>query len=338
MTAYFVANPREVLNLAAVCASSEVNFACPIQDCFDYPTNAPLIVKHYTRPMSKRYTPAELIEGFSQLHTLPEVYFRIKAIVDNPKSQASELVRELGTDPALTARVLRVVNSPLYGMSGKVETLLRAVTILGIRAIHDLVLATSITGMLARKAVGELDLRSHWRLSLAIGLIARSLGQALRFVDKDRMFVEGLLSRLGEIVMHDRIGAIASVVSRHAQSKGLALQRAQYSFLGCHYGEVGAALLRKWQLPESLCNAVAKHPDPVQDAEAADITLLRLAANLAPMVEGDTNSERLEEFLRSSGLTTPEIATPQLTQILKACRDELESVQQAVMPTAISAA
>ena len=285
--------------------------------------------------MTKHYTPEELVEGFSQLHTLPEVYLRIKAIADDPKSQANDLVRELSMDPALTARVLRVVNSPLYGMNGKVETLLSAVSVLGTRAIHDLVLATSVTGMLVRRTVGELDLRDHWRLSLTIGLLARAIAQSLRLLDKDRMFVEGLLSRMGEVVIHERIGAVASVVYRHAQTKGLPLHHSQRNFLGCHYGEVGAALLRRWRLPEQLCNGIDRYLEPPQAGEAADIAILRLAANLASSMGERPDEDVLNDIVHTAGL---DLNAARLVEIMDTSREELETVLQVVIPAAISAA
>ena len=288
--------------------------------------------------MSKHYTPQELVDGFSQLHTLPEIYFRIKAVVDDPKSQAGDLVRELGTDPALTARILRVVNSPLYAMRGKVETLLRAVSVLGTRAIHDLVLATSVTGMITKRIIGHLDMREHWRQSLATGLVAQGIGQTCQWVDRDRLFVEGLLSRIGEVVMHERIGAVAVVVSKHALSKALPLQVAQRNFLGCHFGEVGAALLRKWQLPETLCAAIAGHLESRVEGESADVGMLRLAAALAPAALDSASHTEIEERLTQFSPPNLSLDPGQANEVLERCRNDMEILQQMLLPPAVTAA
>lgn len=282
--------------------------------------------------MSKHYTPEELVEGFAGLHTLPEVYFRIKAVVDDPCSQVSDLVRELGADPALTARVLRVVNSPLYRMGGKVETLLRAVNVLGTRAIHDLVLATSVTGMITRRALGALDMRVHWRTSLAIGMLARGLGESVRLVDRDRLLVEGLLSRMGEVVMYERIGAVAAVVARHAAAKRLPLQAVQRSFLGCHHGDVGAALLRTWRLPETICGALAGHLEPLTPGEPADVSLLRLAAMLAPAIDDTALITGLQAELIPHAPAGVQLDTHSIGELLQAVRVDLEALQQAFVP------
>lgn len=288
--------------------------------------------------MSRHFTPQELVEGFAELHTLPEVYFRIKAVVDNPDSQVTDLVREVSTDPALTARILRVVNSPLYRTGGKVETVARAVKVLGTRAIHDLVLATSVTGMITRRALGELDLRTHWRESLAVAMVARALGEACRLVDRDRLFVAGLLSRLGQVVMYERIGTIVSVVARHASAKQLPLHRAQRSFLGCHFGEVGAALLRKWRLPESLCGAVAAHLDAPAAQETPDVGLLRLAAALAPRVEQTSLEAGLGDILTQAAPAGLPLDEAQAIELIAEVRAGLAEVLQVILPGAEHAA
>ena len=287
--------------------------------------------------MNKRFTPTELVEGFSQLHTLPEIYFRIKKVVDRPDAQSSDLVRELGTDPALTGRVLRVVNSPLYAANGKVETLSRAVSVLGTRSIHDLVLDTCVTGMIVRKSMGGFDLREHWRRSFLAGMVTRSLGESLKLLDRDRLFIEGLLSRIGELIMHERGGKIATIVAQHAVKKDLALSIAQRNFLGCHYGEVGAVLLRKWALPESICVAVEKHLDPVLESEVPDVGILRMGTMLCTSMERDESIEMFIESLEKASLTHWNLEPERFEEIHGACQAELDAVQQAFLPAASAA-
>lgn len=288
--------------------------------------------------MSKHYTPQELIEGFLELHTLPEVYFRIKGVVDNPTSQATDLVRELGNDPALTARVLKVVNSPLYRAGGKVETLLKAVNVLGTRAIHDLVLATAVTGMITRRNLGELDVQAHWRTSLAIAMLARRIGESLRLADRDRLFIEGLLCRLGQLVMYERIGAVVSVIARHAAAKQLPPQIAQRNFLGCHYGAVGAALMRRWQLPASICDAIEHHLEPATANEATDVGLLRLATALVPYVENPESDTVLDETLAALLPAVLPFDGEQARTAIRSVSDDLATVEQLFLQGARSAA
>lgn len=288
--------------------------------------------------MNQRFTPEELVEGFSQVHTLPEIYLRIKAVVDSPDAQSGDLVREISTDPGLSGRVLRVVNSPLYARHGKVDSLVRAVAVLGTRSIHDLVLATAVTGMIARKSIGGFDLRQHWRASLLASMVTRAVGEFLRSRDQDRLFVAGLLSRIGELVMYERASGVALVVAKHAQKKKLALHRVQRNFLGCHYGEVGAALLRKWSLPSSLCTAVEKHLDAPVDGETGDVSVLRTGALVCAWKDCDMPLEEFVESVWGASNISLQLDASRLEEIHEACCTELDAVQQAFLPAASSAA
>lgn len=288
--------------------------------------------------MSRHYTPQELTDGFAELHTLPEVYFRIKAVVDDPGAQVTDLVRELSTDPAMTARLLRVVNSPLYRLGGKVDTVQRAVNVLGTRAVHDLVLATSVTGMVTRRALGDLDMRTHWRESLAIAMMAQALGEACRLPNSDRLFVAGLLSRLGQVVIYERIGAIASVVARHALSKRLPSHLAQRNFLGCHFAQVGAALLRKWRLPETLCDAIGHHLDDPLTQPAPDAAMLQLAATIAPAIDEPSLEIDMDATLARSAATGLSLDRTTALDSLRTVRAGITQVLQVILPGAAHAA
>lgn len=284
--------------------------------------------------MTKRYNPAELVEGFTGLHSLPTVYLRVKAVVENPVSRSQDLVQELSNDPALSARVLRLVNSPLYGRGRAVDTLRSAVEILGNRAVHDLVLASSVTAIKPDGDEAHLDMTRHWRESIKIGVVARALGVQHKMSERERLFVEGLLSRIGVVVMHDRIGAAAAVVARHANTKGIALHEAQRQFIGCHYGQVGAALLRQWQLPERICLSIEQHLDPAGEDETLDVSVLRLAALLAPELEETLTHEELEGRMALTGPAHLELDVEEVSDLLEQSRTEVRQIEQVLLPAA----
>ena len=96
-------------------------------------------------------TPQELVACVEKLASLPAVYHRIRDLLDDPDSSVLELSEAVSSDVAITARVLRVVNSVLYGFPGKVETVSRAVNLMGMQQVHDLVLSTSVIGAFSTK-------------------------------------------------------------------------------------------------------------------------------------------------------------------------------------------
>ena len=107
----------------------------------------------------------ELIENCSSLVSLPEVYLQVKAVIDDPESTMADLARAISIDPGMTAMVLKLVNSAFYAMPRKVETISRAVGILGMQPLHDLVLAVSVTKAFSGLSQQVMNMNIFWARS-----------------------------------------------------------------------------------------------------------------------------------------------------------------------------
>lgn len=203
---------------------------------------------------------AEIVAAVGSLVTLPDVYLRVKRVFDNPLATAAEMGQAIVSDPALTARVLKLVNSAAFGLGVEVNTVSRAVTILGFQRLHDLVLASSLADLTARFPVPQLQ--SHWRVSVLAGLAASILARKCNILDKERLMLAGLLSDLGHLLLYQVAPAAASHAVAVSQSGGIPLYAAEKEIIGADYAGVGAALLEAWQLPDNLCVAVRYHIEP----------------------------------------------------------------------------
>lgn len=208
------------------------------------------------------FTAAQLVDGVETLKSLPNAYLHIKRVIDDPRSSTNDLANAISADPALTARVLRLVNSPLYGFNSKIETVSRALVVLGIQQIHDLALATSVAAVFKSARPQRLDMERFWRESVYCALTSRSVAKLCNVLDSERLFVAGLLHGLGTLVMYDRVPQEAAEASRQAARGERPLVEAQRALIGCDYAEVGALLARGWNLPVNLCSAIAHHLQP----------------------------------------------------------------------------
>lgn len=256
----------------------------------------------------------ELVDSVSRLVSLPEVYLRVREIVENPRARMADLAGAIVRDPALTARLLRIANSAVFGHSGRVETVTRAVTLLGSRPLLDLVLATSVTRAFAGVSPGRMDVQTFWRRSVYCGVVARNLAARCNVLDLERLFVEGLLRDIGHLVLFDRLPEQADAALRHAAETCRPLAEVEREMLGFDYAEVGAALLRRWKLPDSLCTAVRFHVRPEEATGSPfETALVHIAAVLTDaFAEGETGLEATARVhpvaWRTSGVE-PEIAT-----------------------------
>jgi HD-like signal output (HDOD) protein len=228
-----------------------------------------------------------LIHGIDTLITLPEVYFEIRRVIESSNSTLTDIARTIATDPALSARLLRVVNSPIYAQTRPVETITRAVSMLGMAQIHDLALAVSLASSFARVPAGLMDIPRFWRASVLRASIMRTLATRDAGGDVERSFLQGLLGDIGHLVLYLRIPESAGAALRAALDSGEPLYRVERRELGCDFAQVGAAVARAWGLPEGLRAAIAMQCEP-----QADMPYAREAARLHiadAMVWADTH-------------------------------------------------
>lgn len=256
----------------------------------------------------------ELVDEVDGLLTLPSVYFEIRRLVEAPNTDIVEVAKAISKDPALTARLLRIVNSPAYAQSRPVVTVSRAVTMLGLNQIHDLCLAASLATTFSRVHPRLMDVRTFWRLSLLRALTARALARQLRLMDRERLFVLGLLADVGHMVIYMRIPDQAAKLEAIARDGSVPLCQLERQHLDCDYAQAGAALLRRWKLPESLWQPIGQQTAPNRDQpHALESALLNIVSALVLAKAG---------YGDPGGLSTPEaweitgLAAEQATEAL----------------------
>ena len=204
----------------------------------------------------------ELVDSCSSLVSLPSVYMEVKKVIDDPDSTMTDLSAAISIDPGMTAIVLKLVNSAFYGMPRKVETISRAVGILGMQPLHDLVLAVSVTKTFSGLSQQVMNMNIFWANSFFSGLAARELARKCFLVDSERMFVEGLLRDLGHLLLYQYLPEQAEEAMKISASTGEPIHMAEQQLMGFDYTQVGKALVDTWQLPKNLGEAIRHQHSP----------------------------------------------------------------------------
>lgn len=215
----------------------------------------------------------QLVADGLDLVSLPEVYLQVKAVLDDPQSAAIDMAKAIETDPAVTARLLRIANSSFFGFAAEVSSVSRAVSMLGTLQVHDLVLASSLANTFNRVDDSVLDVADFWQSSVRRGVGSKVLASLCNLLDSERVFLAALLSRIGIMVLALREPLELQQSIADAEADGLPLSLAQHRRWGFDYAEVGARLLKAWQLPAALESVVRFHTRP----ELADEFLLETA-------------------------------------------------------------
>lgn len=223
----------------------------------------------------------ELVQSCSHIFTLPEIYFRVRDVVDDPESTMDDLADALKIDPAISARLLRIVNSPLYGFPKQIDTITRAVNLIGMQAVSDLVTATTIGRTFSGMTTEVMDLSAYWRKSMLSALMAGKIAKACGIEDSERFFIEGLLRDIGHLVLYQTIPQRAQSALVESGNLSTPLAEVEQSSIGCDYAEVGAELIRLWGMPTQIEQAVRYQLSP---NEAGEYTLHASIVHLAGVI------------------------------------------------------
>ncbi len=215
------------------------------------------------------------IEACPCLPSLPTVAVDVLNLIKSPDIEMRRLAEVIEKDPALVARLLRTVNSSYYGRSQKIATVNQALVTLGMHSVKTLVLGFSLVETLRDCAAAGFDHRRYWRHSFHTACAARNLARATRISEADELFVGGLLSGIGMLVMDAtlgrRYGDVCRKVPSHVDQASMEMDA-----FGTHHGEVGGFMAQKWKLPAELAGPIAWHVEPYKAPDEQTSRLARL--------------------------------------------------------------
>ena len=233
----------------------------------------------------------ELVQDVGGLVTLPDVYLRINRLMEDAKSSSADIAEAVSRDPAFTVRLLRVANSPLYKVSSSVDTVAKAVTLLGTAQIRNLALTMSVASSFAGLPNNLVSMENFWRHSLLCALAARRLAKEAGRCDPEALFTAGLLHDIGELILFNRMPAQSkdALLLVLDSSDEMSIHDAERQTAGIDHAEVGGELARQWQLPALLEECIAYHHDIGKATRYPRETALTHIANIvAQMAEIDT--------------------------------------------------
>jgi putative nucleotidyltransferase with HDIG domain len=193
------------------------------------------------------------------LPAMPEIVAEVVRLTEDPATTMAQLGDVLQHDQALTAKILRVSNSAYYGMKQHVGTLRLALVILGVREIRNVVLGISLFDALLDPAMDSSKYHQLWNHSLVVAALAKKLADHLRLDVHGEDFIAGLLHDIGKLVMWRRFADRYTSLVRAARPLPKSSCPMEEEKFGFNHAEVGAALLSRWNLPETLVDALLFH-------------------------------------------------------------------------------
>jgi len=253
---------------------------------------------------------------------LPQAFLALRRVVEDPMSGVADVAKVVAMDPGLTSYVLRLANSAFYNLSTRVETVERAVTCIGLQEIQTMALGAMLGKVFKEPPQSDLLLLPEfWRHAVSVGLLARALAERIGARGRDRFFVAGLLHDLGRLLLAIAEPDLATMTLARAVDDATALDVAERLLLGFDHAALGGRVCWKWQLPDSLTEAVSYHHDPSQSPDNTMTAAVHMADFMANALglrcQPATEPSRLDmTVLTTFGLT--EADPPLLLDALEA--------------------
>lgn len=278
-------------------------------------------------------TAEALVNKSLDLVSPPSTYIQLNQLLQDPDSAIDDISAVINTDPSLATRLLRIVNSPFYGFPSQINTISRAITIIGTRELTHLVLATSVINAFKGIPASLINMDQFWRHSFATAITAQLLAEECGQHATERFFIAGLLHNIGSLVLYQSMPELAGEAIRSAEFGHEVLFKAEQRIMGFDHTEVGYALARAWHLPHSLQEVTHYHHTPSQAEDfPIDVAIVHVADVLVSSVpfghSGDNHVPPLDATAWDL-LALNEAQMPMLLQEVNKRIDNLSSVMLA---------
>jgi len=254
-----------------------------------------------------------LADKVRQLPTLPTVYIKVAELMNDPNASAADISKVIVHDQAIAAKLLRVVNSSFFGLSQRVSTVSRAITIIGFRGLRDIILTLSALRVLRPWSDGKtFDDRTFWAHGVGCAACARATAIMLRSSDPEESFTAGLLHDIGKLTEYWFLRDEFLPLAWEAHEKKIPLYVLEKEKLGFTHADVGRLLAERWQLPENLIDSIAFHHTPSESRFPREAAIVHLADIMArAMILSNDQDSRVPPLDMAAwnniGLTTDKI-------------------------------
>lgn len=203
----------------------------------------------------------KVVSRMNQLPSVPSLFARMAEVMESPASSLADVADVIRQDPAMTAKVLQLVNSAFFGLRQHIASPSEAVVYLGLEVVRALVLGLQTFAQYKSHRLGGVELEAVWRHSLATASLAsrigRDMGQTKAVVDG--AFTAGLLHDVGKVVLACNEPDAYEQACLWAQARQTTLAEAERASFGCEHGEIGAYMLTLWGLPWAVVDGIGYH-------------------------------------------------------------------------------
>ncbi len=268
---------------------------------------------------------SDLVNETNVFISLPEICFKLRRVLVEPMHTRKDVASIIHLDTALSARLLRIVNSAYFGLPVRISNISQALGIIGEHELNNLVFVTAIVKSFSSTSA-SFDIKQFWRNSIFIAIIARNLAKRAGITSKEEYFLAGLLLNIGKLVLYAKEPELRATVEDEIKSTGTTDFEVEQSLLGFDHCEVGAELATNWNFPDSLIENIARHHQ-MPEAAARDTAheIMYCSSLLGDFMHKYGAIENIEDVAFISELTQTlslRISPEELWQIIQYSHEE----------------
>lgn len=215
---------------------------------------------------TKRKEIKRMVRDVKSLPALPGIVVKLSALAESEEASLQTISRLISADQILSAKVLKLVNSPFYGFPGRVSTVSNALILLGVNVVKALVLSSSIFDLMEKNVVGL------WEHSLGAGVAASIIAKRLKMPDGEEISTAALIHDIGKVIVKIKLREEAALVRSRVDQGEVSIREAEKEVLDVDHAEIGGWLGNTWCLPEKLIEPIACHHDPARSVNYPDRT------------------------------------------------------------------
>lgn len=205
----------------------------------------------------------QLVAQIEDLPTIPAVANQVLLLLDQPDVEIEQVADLMLSDQVMTARVMKMLNSPVYRPTHEIRSFKRALVYLGLRHIREVALTTSFISAFERDT-GAFELNSFWEHSFGVGMVSKIIAEKVGYPDLEKAYISGIIHNLGMVVLNVCLPEEYQAVLAAIKDRPVTLASAEFERFGTSHSEIGLCMARKWNFPDVYCEVIACHHTPAE--------------------------------------------------------------------------
>ncbi|MCF8105005.1 MAG: HDOD domain-containing protein [Desulfohalobiaceae bacterium] len=293
-----------------------------------------VLLQNKAKAKPKTINPDRLIAKTLHLGTIPDIYYKTIAAINNPEASLDDIAGIVSKDVTLTAKVLQLVNSSFYSLKQRVDTLTWALALIGTNQLMTIVSGVSAVSLFKNIPSELLNVVSFWEHSIACGTAARLLssyqsGQ----IDAERFFVAGLLHDIGRLILIQNLPRQYLGLLQQVRKEEIFLFTAETNTFGLDHSQIGAHLAGHWNLPESLGKMIKHHHFPGLDSSLQETSIINLADVIVNALEIGNSGEYFVPIIEPHIFEELKLDKEILQPLINEIENQLEDIFEIIYGT-----